>query len=295
MSGRRLDLAVLVLLGLGWGFTQPTGKMATATGHGPFGLIFWQLVICVLVLGAITRLRGRGLMLTRPALTFAVVVAVLGTLVPNATFYISVAGLPSAVMSILISTIPMMAFGIAMLLGADRFSLRRVAGLGLGLAGVVLLAAPGAGVWAAGLVAFLPLALVGPLFYAMESNYVARVGMAGMDAVQAMFMASLAGMVLCLPLALASGQMFNPLADFGRPELALIASSVVHGLCYAGYVWLAARAGAVSARSRPTAPDRGSSPARPFSLSLPRAAIAALRQATSTAGRPSAVRARSGC
>lgn len=247
MSGRRLDLAVLVLLGLGWGFTQPTGKMATATGHGPFGLIFWQLVICVLVLGAITRLRGRGLMLTRPALTFAVVVAVLGTLVPNATFYISVARLPSAVMSILISTIPMMAFGIAMLLGADRFSLRRVAGLGLGLAGVVLLAAPGAGVWAAGLVAFLPLALVGPLFYAMESNYVARVGMAGMDAVQAMFMASLAGMVLCLPLALASGQMFNPLADFGRPELALIASSVVHGLCYAGYVWLAARAGAVFA------------------------------------------------
>ncbi|MEF3048172.1 DMT family transporter [Pseudotabrizicola sp. L79] len=247
MSGRRLDLAVLVLLGLGWGFTQPTGKMATATGHGPFGLIFWQLVICVLVLGAITRLRGRGLMLTRPALTFAVVVAVLGTLVPNATFYISVARLPSAVMSILISTIPMMAFGIAMLLGADRFSLRRVAGLGLGLAGVVLLAAPGAGVWAAGLVAFLPLALVGPLFYAMESNYVARVGMAGMDAVQAMFMASLVGMVLCLPLALASGQMFNPLADFGRPELALIASSVVHGLCYAGYVWLAARAGAVFA------------------------------------------------
>lgn len=132
------NVAVLVALGLGWGSTQPLGKIATTTGHGPFGLIFRQLVVCVLVLG-------------------------------------------------------------------------------------------------------------GPLFYAVEANYAARFGTAGMDAVQAMFMASLVGLNPCLPLTLAAGQMFNPLAAFGRPEAALLVSSVVHGLCYAGYVWLAARAGAVFA------------------------------------------------
>lgn len=247
MTENMRNVAVLFALGMGWGMTQPLGKIATTTGHGPFGLIFWQLVICVLVLGGVSLMRGKGLLLTRAALVFAVVVAILGTLVPNATFYISVERLPAGIMSILISAVPMLSFPIALMLGMDRFSALRLAGLSLGLGGVALIALPGAGLHAAGLSAFIPLALVGPLFYAVEANYVARFGTAGMDAVQAMFMASLVGLILCLPLALASGQMFNPVADFGRAEAALVVSSVVHALCYAGYVWLAARAGAVFA------------------------------------------------
>lgn len=240
-------LGMLVLLGVGWGFTQPLGKIATTSGRGPFGLIFWQLVVCVLVLGGLALVRGQKIALTRRAMVFSVVVAVLGTLIPNATFYISVGHLPAGIMSILISAVPMLSFPIAMALGMDRFSMLRLAGLLMGLTGVSLLAAPGAGVWGAGLVAFIPLALVGPLFYAIEANFVARFGTAGMDAIQAMFLASVVGLVLCLPIALWSGQMFNPFVTAGMPELALVVSSAIHALCYAGYVWLAARAGAVFA------------------------------------------------
>ena len=247
MTGRLGLIGVLVALGVGWGATQPLGKIAVSSGHGPFGLIFWQLVICTVVLGGISLARGRGLVWRREALIFAAVVAVVGTLIPNFAFYVSVERLPAGIMSILISTVPMMSFPMALALGMDRFSAVRLAGLALGLLGVALIAAPGAGVHAAGLVAFIPLALVGPLFYAMEANYVARFGTAGMDAVQAMFMASALGMVLALPLMLVSGQWINPLAAFGRAEAALVASSVIHGLCYAGYVWLAMRAGAVFA------------------------------------------------
>lgn len=247
MTERLGLIAVLVALGVGWGSTQPLGKIAVSTGHGPFGLIFWQLFICTVVLGGLSLARGRGPVWRRDALTFAVVVAVIGTLIPNATFYISVGRLPSGIMSILISTVPMLSFPIALALGMDRFSLLRFAGLGLGLAGVAIIAAPGAGVYAAGLVGFIPLALIGPLFYAIEANYVARFGTAGMDPIQAMFMASGAGLVLCLPLALIPGQWVDPTAGFGRPEAALVVSSVIHGLCYAGYVWLAMRAGAVFA------------------------------------------------
>lgn len=247
MTARLGFVAVLVALGAGWGLSQPLGKIATSTGHGPFGLIFWQLVICVLVLGAISLPRGRGLSLRPAALRFYLVVAVLGTLVPNATFYVSVARLPSGIMSILISTVPLMAFPLALALGIDRFSALRLFGLLLGLAGVALVAAPGAGLPDRAMLAFLPLALVGPLFYALEGTYVARWGTAGLDPVQAMFGASVTGVVLCLPLVLATGQWIDPLAGFGRAEQALVLSSCVHALVYAGYVWLAARAGAVFA------------------------------------------------
>jgi len=125
--------------------------------------------------------------------------------------------------------------------------MRRVLGLALGLSGVALIAAPGAALPEASMVAFLPLALLGPLFYAMEGTYVARWGTAGLDAVQAMFGASLTGLVLCLPVTLASGQWIDPTGAWGKAEWALIGSSAVHALVYAAYVWLAARAGSVFA------------------------------------------------
>ena len=88
--------------------------------------------------------------------------------------------------------------------------------------------------------------MVGPLFYAIEANWVALNGTAGMDAVQAMFGVSLVGAVLVAPIALGTGQWVDPFPP-GRPEAALVISSVVHALVYASYVWLAGKAGSVFA------------------------------------------------
>jgi drug/metabolite transporter (DMT)-like permease len=129
----------------------------------------------------------------------------------------------------------------------DKFSPRRLGGLGLGLAGVLLIALPSASLPDPAMAAFLPLAMVGPLFYALESTYVARVGTAGMDAVQAMFGASLVGLILCVPVMLAMGDWFAMPLPPGRVEWALIGSSALHALLYASFVWLAAHAGAVFA------------------------------------------------
>jgi drug/metabolite transporter (DMT)-like permease len=238
--------AVLLWLGIGWGSTQSLGKIATESGAGPFGLIFWQSVICVVVLGAISLARGRGLVFSRRALTFYLVVAFLGTLIPNATFYMSITRLPAGIMSILISTIPLLAFPMALALGMERFQAVRLLGLVLGLCGVALIALPGVGLPDPGMVGFLPLAMVGPLFYAMEATFVARFGTAGMEPVQAMFGASVVALVLSLPMMLVLGQGYVPWPA-GRAEAALIAGSVLHGLLYATYVWLASRAGSVFA------------------------------------------------
>lgn len=246
MNPRVLFVLILIWLGVGWGSTQPLGKIATEGGAGPFALIFWQSVICVLVLGAISGLRGRGLVFTRRALTFYVVVALIGTMIPNTTFYISVTHLPSGIMSIIISTIPLIAFPMALVLGMERFNLQRLAGLCLGLFGVALIALPRASLPDPAMAAWLPVAMVGPLFYAAEGTFVARFGTAGMDPVQAMFGVSVVAMLLSLPVMLALGQGMMPW-PIGRPEAALIGSSVLHGLLYSTFVWLAGRAGSVFA------------------------------------------------
>jgi drug/metabolite transporter (DMT)-like permease len=244
---RLLLLGVLLTLGIGWGSTQSLGKIAVSTGHGFFGLIFWQLVIGALVLGAVQGIRRRGVPLNRATLAFGALIALIGTIIPNSTFYISVAHLPAGIMSILISTVPILAFPLALVLRMERFSALRLFGLACGLSGVALIALPQAGLPAGTSLGWVLFAMIGPLFYAVEGNVVARWGTAGLDAVQAMLVASVVGAVMVLPLTLASGQWIDPTRSWGAPEQALILSSVIHAFMYAGYVWLARVAGAVFA------------------------------------------------
>jgi drug/metabolite transporter (DMT)-like permease len=42
---------ILVMLGAGWGLTQPLTKITVTAGYQPFGLIFWQMLIGAVLLG----------------------------------------------------------------------------------------------------------------------------------------------------------------------------------------------------------------------------------------------------
>ena len=247
MTARWSLIGILLVLGTGWGSSQSTGKLAVSTGHLPFTVIFWQLAISTLLLGGLALGRGQRPLLTPPALRFYVVVAVLGTLVPNLTFYLAVRHLSAGVMSIIISMVPILAWPMAVALGMDRFTRRRLAGLGLGLAGVGMIAWAGGAIGVEFPLVWFAVALLGPVFYAMEGTYVAKRGAAGMDAVTAMFGASAMGLVLCLPILLATGQGVALPLPFGVAEWAILVQSVLHAFLYSGYVWLAIRAGSVFA------------------------------------------------
>lgn len=235
----------LLIMGAGWGITTPLSKIAVSTGHQPLGLVFWQLVIGAVLLEAIVFVRGGRLALGRRQITLYLAIALLGTILPNTASYRAAAHLPAGVMSIVIAMVPMFAFPIALALGQDRFSIARVVGLGLGLGGVALLVGPEASLPDRAMVAFIPLALIAPFFYGLEGNFVGKFGTAGLDPIEVLFGASVFGAVLSLPLALGFGHWLNPLGGFGAPESALVLSSIVHALVYAGYVWLVGRAGAV--------------------------------------------------
>ena len=261
-------LVVLLVLGAGWGVTQPLAKIAVSEGYRHFGLIFWQMAIGAVLLGIVTLVRGTGLPWDGPRLRFYVLIAMIGTVLPNSASYTAAVYLPAGVISILLSLVPMIAFPIALALGVDRFSAVRLAGLLAGLAGVVLIVAPEASLPDRAMVAFIPLALIAPLFYAIEGNVVAKWGTRGLDPVQVLFGASVVGTVIALPLALVSGQWIDPRPPYGAPDLALIVSAIVHAIVYVTYVWLVGLAGAVFAvqvRLLPVAGHGGSglSPACP--------------------------------
>lgn len=240
-------VGLLALFGAMWGATQPLGKIAVSEGYRAPGLVFSQLVIGAVILLAVNRLQGQGLPWGRDHLRVYAVLALIGTILPNTASYEAIRHLPSGLVSILLSMVPLFAFPIALLLAVDHFSLRRLLGLMCGLAGVLLIVLPEASLPNPAMILFVPLALIAPLFYAFEGNYVARWGIAGLDPVQALCGASIVGAVIALPYAVLTGTFIDPRGPWGAPDLAIVASAVLHAGAYTGYVWMVGRTGPVFA------------------------------------------------
>ena len=225
--------------------TQPLTKIAVSGGYQPLGMIFWQMLISVLVLGVINMLRRRPLPLDRRVIGFYIAFALIGTVIPNAASYKAYTVLPSGIMSLLLSLIPMMAFPIALIFGLDRFSIKRMAGLSLGLFAILMIIGVPDALPNAGMLAFIPLGLIPSLMYAFEGNFVARFGTGGAGPLQLLLGASIAGVVITGPIAFATGQWINPIHVWGIADFALIASALIHTLVYTLYVMIVRNYGPV--------------------------------------------------
>jgi drug/metabolite transporter (DMT)-like permease len=244
-----IRLAYLVLIGLGgaWGFTIPMSRIAVSTGNQAFGLIFWQLFVAVVILGALRLIQGRSLMPPRMGREVYIVIALIGTILPNAFSYRAAAELPAGVMAINIALVPLFALPIALFMGYERLDKLRIFGVVLGAIAIAMLVGPSNSLPDASKAIFVLVALAAPLFYGLEGNYLTWRGNHGLNPFDVIYGASLVGLVLVLPLALGTGQFMPVWSTFGVAEGALLASSLCHLVAYIGYVWLIGYAGAVFA------------------------------------------------
>lgn len=236
-------IALLALLGAGWGLSGVLAKPVVDAGHGIYGILLWQLVIGAVVLAALARLRGKTIPMTRRHLPLYLFVALCGTVLPNAASYLALAHLPAGIMAIIIAAVPMFAFPMALALGTERFEGKRMIGLLAGLVGVMILAGPqtalpeGAWVWIA-------VALIAPALYGTEGNVVAKFGTRGLDPVQVLAGASIIGVPLAGAMCLITSGWIDLFVPWDASRGLIVINSLLHAFVYSGYVWLVGRAGA---------------------------------------------------
>ena len=245
MMARLIPYLWIIGMGLGWGATLPLTKVAVSTGHPHLGLIFWQFVLGSVGLGLVTTLRRRGLPLRGVNIRFYVIIALIGTLIPNLASYQALSALPSGIYAILIALVPMLALPMALALGSERFAWRRLSGLALGLIAVLMIIGLPEALPDRSLLIFVLIGMIPPLFYAFEGNFVAKWGTGGAGPIQLLLGASIVGAVLTLPWVLWRGEFISPLRPWGIAEWAFIGSAVIHTVVYTCYVLVIRRYGAV--------------------------------------------------
>lgn len=237
----------LVVLGLIWGTTIPLAKISVSTGHHPFGVIFWQFVVAIILLGALALVLRLKIIVSRQTLIFYTIVSLVGTLVPNGFSYLAAPHLPAGILGIIIATVPMFALIIALVFRIEKLSPVRIFGVALGMIAVVLLVAPEASLPKPGQAVFALLALIAPFFYGIETNYLATQTPKKSEPITTLLMASVIGLFISGVLVVVFDAWVDLSGPWEAPEWSLLMASVLHALTYAGYIWLVGVAGSVFA------------------------------------------------
>ncbi len=236
---------LLFLFGLMWGGTIPLTKIAVSTGHHPTGLIFWQLLLSALALGTLLYFRRQTIPVDRDHIVFYAIIAIVGTIIPNGFSYLAAFHLPGAVMALVIAMVPMFALLIALIFRLEMFQPLRMSGVILGAIAIAMIVLPETGLPDPSKALFVLVALIAPLFYGVEANFLSVSKLGGTNPLVTLFGAAVVGVLITLPGTIALDGFIDPRAGFGAPEWALIGQTVLHIAAYAGYIWMIGRAGPV--------------------------------------------------
>ena len=244
----RFNLTIILLIvGVSWGLTAPLSKIAVSTGHHYLGLLIWQIIIMILSLGLIQIFRKKKLPLNLNCFWRYVVVALLGTILPNSIMYKAYFHLQSGIMSILVSIVPMIAFLLVLVLQMEKFEIRRFLGVLFGIFAIILIVFPKLDLGYLGEVGWILLALLSPLCYAIEGVWINKIGIAKLDPIEVILGASILGFFILMPIVALNGYWITPYRVWGPAEFAITASSLIHSLIYISYIWLIGKAGVIFA------------------------------------------------
>lgn len=238
-------LVVLVLVSIAWGASIPLTKLAVSTGHHPLALIFWQFIGSAALLGALALFRGTTLRLTRPILFYAAVIAIVGTVIPNSASNWASYHLPAGVMGLNIAAVPMFVLAGAWLMRIEAPEWLRFIGVLCGVAAILLVVGPKASLPDPTKAAFVFIALIAPLCYGFEGNFIAKYAPPKLDPIDTLLGASILGALMIGPVVFATGVFVPWPGPFGVAEKAMFAATFCHTAAYAGFFWLIPRTGPV--------------------------------------------------
>jgi drug/metabolite transporter (DMT)-like permease len=243
--GAFLPFVILFAVGGAWGAVPAIARFAVTGGIEPMGYVFWVAIAAALLCWAMCFIRGVRPQFSPPYIRYYLLSGCTRFVLAGFIMYSVLQNVPAGIVAIILGTSPLMTFVASVTLKFEKFSVIRSIGIMTGLAGIVLMFAPGGGPAGDISPVWLLLALLPPLIYAYSNIVIDRARPTGGDS-----MALTAGMftiaaVIALPLAFVTGQ-FHPLwaVGIGMPEAAMFGHAGILSFCFFGLYELIRRAGA---------------------------------------------------
>ena len=242
---RWLPLLLLILLGCLWGLSFSLSKLAATNGIHPFAYVWWQATGAGLFLTVLCWRRGIGFTLDRPYLGFFLVTGSVGLVLPNINMVTTARHVPAGILSTVVTTVPLLTYGLAVVLGMERLQGRKFLGLILGFVGICFIVLPDSSLPAPEQVGWVLLALLTPACYATSTICSARLRPEGTHSLLAAWGMLASASVLSTPLVLSTGHFYPLFAEPGIADWAMLGQIAISCVAYILFFEIIRRAGPV--------------------------------------------------
>ena len=237
---------MLLVCGLIWGFMVPLSRLISQDVPQATGVSFWINLIGGVLCCAWALYHRSFTNITWATAKFLVLWALL-TGGSSILLFVVAGHIPGIIISVIIALQGFAVFLLASILRIEEPSVRRFAGLVLGLLAVAALLFTREKTEGVNDMIWLVLALGIPLLYGAADILVAARHPPDLDMTAGMGLVLLASAVLVLPLALATGEFFVPGLNYTSGHGLILAGGVLSALGNVAYVLLIAWTGAVFA------------------------------------------------
>lgn len=235
MSKRTLSLTLLLSLGFLWGTGYAIARYVMTHGIPAASYSFWES------LGPAFLLFLLALYLRKPATTSAyslshlryyLIAGLTGIAIPNTCMYFAAAHLPAGLLAVIVNTVPVIAWPLAVIAGLERIHLPRLLGLTLAITGLAFIVLPKSELPAGDSWGWMLLALITPFSFALCTVHITKFRPQGTGPVPIAAGMMIAASMLLLPMVLLSGDFYVPSWPLSVPDALIILETVLSSLGY---------------------------------------------------------------
>ena len=164
-----LPIVYLFVLGFCFGVSFVLNKIATTNGVPFIPYVFWQSIGAALILGVAAAGMRQLPAVTAAHLRIYVVMALLNVAIPYLVLAYVAPKLPASLLPIGLALVPGVIYLMALAFRLERFGWLRFGGIGLGLAGVLLILLPKASLPEPGMAGWLALSLLATFSFSLRA------------------------------------------------------------------------------------------------------------------------------
>lgn len=245
MTNKLSSITLLLLLGFIWGTGYSIARFAMTNGVPPLGYSFWQSIGPAILLYLICQLSKRPLSLDLPHLRYYFVCGLTGIVIPNTNMYFASPHLPAGLLAVIVNTVPIIAYPMALLAQVEKFQWLRFTGIISALLGLMLLLLPKTSLPGTDMTPWLLAALITPCSFAFCAVYISRFKPKTGSSLSQATGTLIASSLMLTPFVLLSGNFYVPHLPATTPDLVILLEIILSSIGYILFFQLIKIAGPV--------------------------------------------------
>lgn len=239
------NLTLLVLLGSIWGTGYSIARFAMTNDVPPFGYSFWQSAGPAIIIGCLALYRNKHLTLSTANLRFYFISGLTGIVIPNTSMYYAAGHLPASVLAMVVNTVPIVAYPMALIIGLEVFKWQRILGILIAFLGLLCIVIPKTSLPSVDMVPWTLTTLITPLSFAFCSVYIARYRPTESDALSLTAGMLIASTIMLIPLVLYTHSFYLFHVPLTTPDMVIFLEIILSSVGYVLFFQLIKLAGPV--------------------------------------------------